>query len=370
MASRRVCLHPEYDTNSARAQLRVENTRRFLVTGGAGFLGINLCRALLARGVFVRSMDIAPFDYPERAAVDVHQTDIRDAAAVDRAMREVDTVVHCAAALPRSVASEILSTNVTGTRIVLDSAARHGIERFIFISSTSVYGIPDHEPIVETDPLRGIGPYGEAKVEGEQLCVDFRRDGLCVTILRPKTFVGPERLGVFELLFDWACTGHHFPVLGAGDNPYQLLDVSDLCDAIWLCATQARSVVDDTFNVGAGAICTMRENVQTVLDRAGHGKRAIALPAAPAIALLVLLERLHASPLYPWIYRTASHPSVVSIEHARRSLGFEPRYSNQAALVRNYDWYVAHRAEFRGRSGVTHRVPWKHGVLGIAKWIF
>ena len=358
-------------STSARAvRRRVQNSGRFLVTGGAGFLGINLCRALLTHGAFVRSMDIAAFDYPERSAIDVHQTDIRDAAAVDRAMQEVDTVVHCAAALPRSPAPDILSTNVTGTRIVLDSAVRHGVERFIFISSTSVYGIPDHEPIVETDPLRGVGPYGEAKVEGEQLCVDFRRAGLCVTILRPKTFVGPERLGVFELLFDWAYTGHHFPVLGTGDNLYQLLDVSDLCDVIWLCATQARSVVDDTYNIGAGAICTMRENFQTVLDRAGHGKRVIALPAAPAIALLALLERLHASPLYPWIYRTASHSSVVSIDHARTRLGFEPRYSNQAALTRNYDWYVEHRDDYRHKTGATHRVPWNKGALGFAKWFF
>jgi nucleoside-diphosphate-sugar epimerase len=341
-----------------------------LVTGGAGFLGINLCRALLVRGDAVRSIDIAPFDYPDRQSVDVHRADVRDVAAVDRTMRDVDVVVHCAAALPRSRRSEIVSTNVTGTRIVLDSAVRHGVERVVFISSTAVYGIPDHQPIVETDRLRGVGPYGEAKVEGEQLCVEFRRIGLCVPILRPKTFVGPERLGVFELLYDWAYSGKNFPVLGAGDNLYQLLDVDDLCDAIVSCATLDRGVVNDTFNIGAQEFCTMRENVQAVLDRAGHGKRAIGLPAGPATALLGVLERLHVSPLYPWIYRTAAHDSVVSIERARQRLGFAPRYSNRAALTRNYEWYVAHRAEYVHKTGATHRVPWKKGALRIAKWLF
>ena len=348
----------------------MDSPKRYLVTGGAGFLGINLCRALLTRGAVVRSIDIAPFDYPERHSVDMHRADIRDAAAVDRAMRDVDIVVHCAAALPRSSAADILSTNVTGTRIVLDSAVRHGVGRFVFISSTSVYGIPDHQPVVESDPLRGVGPYGEAKVEGEQLCVEFRRVGLCVPILRPKTFVGPERLGVFELLYDWAYSGKNFPVLGAGDNLYQLLDVEDLCALILSCATSDRSIVNDTFNVGAQIFCTMRENVQAVLDRAGHGKRAIALPAAPSIALLGVLERLHVSPLYPWIYRTAAHDSVVSIEHVQRRLGFAPRHSNQAALVRNYEWYVAHRTEYLHKTGHTHRVPWKKGALRIAKWLF
>ena len=348
----------------------MSETTRFLVTGGAGFLGINLCRTLLARGASVRSLDIAPFDYPERDRVDAVRGDIRDAAAVDAAMHGVDIVVHCAAALPRAPVADVLSTNVAGTRSVLERALAHRVDRVIFISSTSVYGIPDHAPLVETDPLQGVGAYGEAKVEGEAICAEFRARGLTVPILRPKTFVGPERLGVFELLYDWAYDGHHFPLLGSGANRYQLLDVEDLCDAIVLCATGDRGRVDATFNVGAREFGTMRDNVQTVLDRAGHGKRAIALPAGPAIALLELLERAHVSPLYPWIYRTASHESFVSIERLANTLGFAPRYSNRAALTRNYDWYVAHRDEYRHKTGDTHRLPWKKGALNIAKWLF
>lgn len=75
-------------------------SQTFLITGGAGFLGINLVRYLLARGHRVRSLDIAPFNYPERPLVEVHTGDIRDKAVVDRAMVGVDQVVHTAAALP------------------------------------------------------------------------------------------------------------------------------------------------------------------------------------------------------------------------------------------------------------------------------
>ena len=95
-----------------------------LVTGGAGFLGINLCRHLLSRGYAVRSMDIAPFDYRERVLVDVMQSDIRDADAVDRAMGGVDAVVHCAAALPLASKQEIESTDVGGTQTLLEAASR------------------------------------------------------------------------------------------------------------------------------------------------------------------------------------------------------------------------------------------------------
>ena len=82
------------------AQRPLMTSRRYLITGGAGFLGINLCRYLLERGCYVRTLDIAPFAYPERARIDVIDGDVRDAAAVERAVAGVDIVVHGAAALP------------------------------------------------------------------------------------------------------------------------------------------------------------------------------------------------------------------------------------------------------------------------------
>jgi nucleoside-diphosphate-sugar epimerase len=342
----------------------------YLIAGGAGFLGINLCRHLLAQGERVRSLDIAPFDYPERGTVDAILGDIRDAPTVDAAMNRVDIVVHCAAALPLAGRDEIFSTNVGGTRILLEGALRHGIKRFINISSTAVYGIPDHHPIREDDRLQGVGPYGEAKIEAETLCDGFRAKGLCVPQLRPKSFIGPERLGAFELLYEWAADGRAFPVLGTGDNRYQLLDVEDLCRAIHLCATADRDRVNDTFNVGAKEFGTMRENFQAVLDRAGHGRKVVSLPERPAIFALRVLEFLGLSPLYQWIYETAGRDSFVSVERLEQRLGFVPRYSNREALLRNYDWYIIHRAEIGTRVGTSHRVLWKKGALRLAKWFF
>jgi nucleoside-diphosphate-sugar epimerase len=342
----------------------------FLVTGGSGFLGINLCRFLLARGQQVRSLDIAPFDYPERNAVEAILGDIRNCETVAQATSGVEVVVHAAAALPLSRREDIVSTDADGTRVVLDAAFRHSVSRVIFISSTSVYGIPDHHPLLETDKLQGVGPYGEAKIEAEKHCCSFRAAGNCVPVLRPKSFVGPERLGVFELLYSWAYEGRNFPVLGSGQNLYQLLDVEDLCDAIYLCATLDPDRVNNTFNVGAKKFGTMRENFQAVLDRAGHGKYVVSLPAAPAIWILKFLEQVHVSPIYKWIYDTAAGQSFVSIERLENILGFTPRYSNQEALVRNYDWYVAHRDEYKGKTGISHRLPWKKGALEFAKCFF
>ena len=143
--------------------------------------------------------------------------------------------------------------------------------------------------------------------------------------------------------------------------------------AAWLAlelSPSDRERVNDVFNIGAAEFATMKEDYQAVLDAAGFGKKIIPLPAAPAIWTLRFLELLHLSPLYKWVYETAATDSFVSIEKAQEVLGFKPKYSNKAALLRNYQWYLDHLHEFEHLTGVSHRVPWKQGILRFFKPLF
>ncbi|MBX7059609.1 MAG: NAD(P)-dependent oxidoreductase [Leptospirales bacterium] len=342
----------------------------YLITGGAGFLGINLARYLMAQKHKVAVYDLLEFDYPERNRVERIQGDIRDFEALKKACKGRDVVIHTAAALPLYTEEDIMSTDVTGTRNVLEASRQNKVKRVIHISSTAVYGIPDHHPLYEDDRLDGVGPYGKAKIQAEEVCLEYRKKGMIVPIIRPKSFIGPERLGVFALFYDWAADGHGFPMLGNGKNRYQLLDVEDLCDAIYLCATKPAAKANDTFNIGAKKFLSMREDYQAVLDVAGFKKKIRGFPAGPMILVLRVLEFFRLSPLYKWVYETASKDSFVSIEKAEKILGYKPKYSNQDALIRNYRWYLANRASFQNQSGVTHRVPWKQGILKLFKVLF
>jgi nucleoside-diphosphate-sugar epimerase len=346
------------------------DAKSFLITGGAGFLGINVTRQLLKNGHKVTSLDLLGFDYPERSQITEIRGDIRDRKKVDEAMQGIDIVIHTAAALPLYKKEDIFSTDIDGSRNVIESAFEHKVDRFIHISSTAVYGVPDHHPLYETDKVVGVGPYGHAKIEAERVCTAYRDKGMCITVIRPKSFIGPERLGVFALLYDWAKDGRNFPIPGKGDNLYQYLDVQDLCDAIYLSATLERENVNDTFNIGAREYGTFKGDFQAVLDHAGFGKKVVSIPVAPALWVLRLLDKVHLSPLYPWVYETAVKESFVSIEKAEKTLGWNPKLSNKEALIRNYDWYVAHLKQFENQSGVTHRVPWKQGALSVAKKMF
>src|SRR5688572_30905796 len=346
-------------------------SQKLLVPGGDAFLGINLIRYLAARGYETVSLDVADFTYADmRDRTRIVKGDIRDKQAVERAMQGVDLVVHTAAALPLYAPEDIYTTDVEGTRTVLEVAHCRGVQRAVHISSTAVYGIPDHHPLYEDDRLEGVGPYGQAKIQAEMVCLEYRAKGLIVPIIRPKSFVGPERLGVFALLYDWAYTGHNFPMIGSGNNRYQLLDVEDLCDTITLTMTLSEEQVNDTFNIGAKEFTTMKEDYQAVLDYAGHGKKVVGFPAAPAIWGLRLLDRLKLSPLYKWVYETASKDSFVSIEKAERQLDYAPKFSNKEALIRNFRWYLENLSKFENTSGVSHRVPWKQGAVGALKRFF
>ena len=345
--------------------------KKILVTGGSGFLGINMIRHLFTKGVEnIVVIDVEDFDYPEKNKISFVKGDIRDKAKVAEAVKGCDYVIHTAAALPLYTKEDIMTTDVDGTRNLLEASKKENVKRFVHISSTAVYGIPDHHPLLEDDKLIGVGPYGEAKILAEEECFKFRAKGMIVPVIRPKSFIGPERLGVFALFYDWAKDGHNFPMIGSGNNRYQLLDVEDLCESIWLTMTVDEKIANDTYNIGAKEFTTMKEDYQAVLDVAGFGKKIYGFPAKPMIWALRILEFFKLSPLYKWVYETACEDSFVSIEKAEKQLGYKPQHSNKDALIRNYNWYLENLDNFKNASGVSHRVPWKQGILSIFKHLF
>ena len=346
--------------------------KRVLITGGAGFLGLHLAQNLPRRGVaFLALNDIAPF-FEEEYSKDmllVNQ-DVRDADGMYRLIHDnkIDTIVHCAAALPLWPKQEIYTTNIDGVRNTFEQAEKCGVERVIFISSTAVYGVPEKHPLVEDDPVEGVGHYGTTKIEGEKICREFRERGMCIPIIRPKTFIGTARLGVFQILYDWVDSGKRIPIIGKGNNLYQLLEVCDLIDAIYLAASLPVDVVNDTFNVGAQHFEKVKRDVGALCDFAGNGAKVMPTPAPLVKGALALFEFMKISPLYKWVYGTADKDSYVSTRKIEEKLGWKANFSNEDALITSHRWYLEHKDELsHQKSGVTHRVGWDQGILKLFK---
>ncbi|ASW57172.1 NAD(P)-dependent oxidoreductase [Plantactinospora sp. KBS50] len=352
-------------------------TRPVLVTGGAGVLGKALASTLAGRGDQVVSMDIRPWP---AAPPGVRHTvgDIRDRERMRLLTDGAGAVVHCASALPSYPAATIRSVIVDGSRSVLDAARHAGVSRVVYISTTSVYGLPTVVPTPETYPRQPVDPYGVCKVEVEQMCERLRDEGMVVPILRPKTFLGPGRMGLFAMLFEWAEEGHNFPLLGGGRALTQMCATEDVVTAVLAVLEAPDEIANDTYNVAAAEFGSLRDDFQAVLDAAGHGKRVVGVPARSAAAVLNVLSMLRLSPIYRRLAYKLIADSYVSIEHAGNRLGFQPRYSNREAILAAYEWWRANRGSAAGRAetrqgqatGRTSDDPWRQRALTLAKAIF
>lgn len=345
-------------------------TKKILITGGTGFLGVHLARKLLRKNYEVTLFDIANLDAGDLIGKVIYmQGDILNKKSIYNAIRNKDYVVHGAAALPIQRSKKLIyEVNINGTKNVLDAALKNKIKRLIFISTTAVYGIPRHLPEKETNPLDPIGYYGESKVRAEKLCLEYFQKGLSVNILRPKSFLGPERLGVFELWFEAIYTGKGVFILGNGNNKYQLLAVSDVVDAI---IKALESKVDgEIFNIGAKKFKTWNKDLVSIIKYAKSKSKIVRLPSLPSQIILGLLETLNLSPIAAWHYKTMPVDSYISIKKAEKLLKWKPKKSNEELLIESYKWYENNRDRILNKIGTTHRVGWNFKLLNIIKNTF
>ena len=252
----------------------------YSISGGAGFLGLHLARRLLAEGHQVRTLDVVPLDDAElEQSVEELRGDIRDPDRVRALVAGADVVVHAAAALPIQASREsIRSVNVGGTENVLHAAHDAEVRRVVFISSTAVYGVPEKHPIEESDPLVGVGAYGESKIDAEGLC---RVAAVETTIIRPKTFIGPERLGVFEILFDWIREGRRIYTLGKGTTTISCSAwrISSMRSCARGTSRGPRARPSTSARPSSG---TVRSDLQALIDHAGSSSRLQPIPVKPA----------------------------------------------------------------------------------------
>ena len=345
-------------------------SKNVFITGGTGFLGCHLARALLKENYAVTLFDIAPLDATDLIGkVTSIQGDIRNKKELEKAIKNHDFVVHAAAALPIARDKKIIfENNVEGTKNVLEACLKQKVKRLVFISTTAVYGVPKHLPEKEDSPLDPIGYYGQSKIAAENLCKEYMQKGLEVNILRAKTFLGPERLGVFALWFDAIHNNKSVFLLGKGNNKYQLLAVSDMVSAI--IRSLESKTKNEIFNIGAKEFGTWRQDLGYVIKKEHSKAKIVGFPILPSQFALMILEKLNLSPIAAWHYKTIPVDSYISVEKAETLLNWHPKKSNKELLLESYHWYKQHRKDVINRVGNTHRVGWNFQALNLVRKFF
>ncbi|MFN3966203.1 MAG: NAD-dependent epimerase/dehydratase family protein [Endomicrobiia bacterium] len=343
---------------------------KLVITGGAGFVGLHLCRQLNSKFEKITVIDIVPISYEEYPEnIEYLNIDVRDFDALNNAFKDVDYVIHSAvAAMPFRTPKEIFDININGTRNVLEAGLRNNVKCVIFLSSMVVYGMTDKSPIPETAPLVGTDAYSKSKIYAEKICEEYRKKGLCIPVIRTRTILGTERLGIFTLLYDWVKSGAKIPLIGNGKNHYQLLDVEDLVDAIYLILKIAPSEkVNTVFNAGAEKFGTIEEDINQLCQFAKTGAKPLKTYSWLVKIILKVLALLGLSPLHEWVYDMACKDTYYSIEKLK-SIGWKPKYSNACSLIKSYKWYLENYKKIK-LEGITNRSPWSGGILDFAKLI-
>jgi len=309
--------------------------KRILVTGGAGFIGSELVRCIAAQGARVvvvdnlvngrrQNLEGLPEDQLELVVAD-----IRDTKRMSRLMRQVDIVFHLAClGVRHSIHSpgENHEVNATATLGLLREARAAGVKRFVYVSSSEVYGTALWTPMTEEHPTYPETVYGASKLGGECYARAFYRTyGYPTVVVRPFNTYGPrshhegDSGEVIPKLMLRCIAGRPVVAFGDGNQTRDFTYVSDITRGI-LTAGMADNVIGETINLGSGYEITINELIDKVASVAGRKDVTVTRdPPRPGDNL-----RLHAD-----------------ITKARRLLGFEPQVTLREGLTKLRDWYLS-----------------------------
>ncbi len=310
---------------------------RVLVTGAAGFIGSHLAERLAAGGCSVRVVDcLTPYynvarkremlDVLDRSGCEVAIADLRTCDLRD--LLEGVRVVFHEAGQPGVRGSwagfdTYLEHNVLATHRLLEAIRVVGVPRFVYASSSSVYGDARGYPTTEDDPPSPVSPYGVTKLAAEHLCGVYAARGVHAIALRYFTVYGPRQRPDMAMhrLIEAAINGSVFPMHGDGEQVRDFTYVADVVDANLLAATVA-APAGSVVNVAGGSAVTLREVIRIVEEMVG---RPVALDRGPA---------------QPGDVRRTGG----SIERAAQVLGWRPRVSLRDGLSNQVTWHSFQRA--------------------------
>jgi nucleoside-diphosphate-sugar epimerase len=320
-----------------------------LVTGASGFIGSQVCVAFSAKGYPVRAFVTDRSRAPASAGSAV-PGDLLDRDAVREAVRGVGTVVHLAARVhvlnDRSADREALyqRTNVEGTRVLLEEAARAGVERFVFISSVKAVGESSVNAWTEETPPAPQDPYGRSKLDAERVVREIgEREGMHVPILRLPLVYGPGMKGNMLRLFEAVARGWPLP-FGAVPNRRSLVYSGNLVAAIE--AVAIAPVACATFFVTDGRDLSTTELIQEIARALGRPARLIPVPVAVFRAAGRLgdrLARVVPSPLTSVTLDRLLGSLVVDSSKLRRVTGFIPPFTVERGLRETAAWFKRQR---------------------------
>ena len=316
------------------------------VTGASGFIGSHLTASLLKKKWQVKAL-LHKSKILGEEKIDIVRGDIRDFQTLKKAIVGTDILFHCAAALGSALIDkkEFHQINVIGTENALQAAREESVKKIIHISSAGVLGaVDENETADESYPLRPKNTYDKTKLEGEQLALRFAREGMNLVIVRPGWVYGPGDRRTLKLVK--AIENKRFILVTKGKTWQTPIYIDDLIDGIHLCAEMGKS--GEVYNLAGEEVLSVKNMVETIASAAGKKIPPFSIPLFPAQIASWKLEKLFLlfkkeAPLTQAKLSFFIHPKPLSIEKARKELGFSPKTNFFDGMKSAVSWYRKHQ---------------------------
>lgn len=334
---------------------------KVLVTGGSGFLGTEIIKKLLIKNFNVFNLDLIPFIEQN---IKNYQIDILDYDNLENIFKEnkFDIVIHSCAKVPISKSKKTFhQINVNGTKNVLELSKKYNVKRFVYISSSAVYGVPKIIPIKEDDPREPVESYGLSKKNGEDLCLN-EIDNISIGIIRPRTVIGKDRLGIFSILFEWVRLNLPVPVINNGENFYQFIDIDDLVEAICLMAV---SDYRGAINIGSKSYITIRELLEKLIKTNSSKSKIKNLDSNIIFKLLKFCIKYKIVPLQDYHYLAYGKNIYFDTTLSKEKLNWESKISNFDSIQSSYKNFI-NKESIDYKNKAVHKKPLKSYLLKYA----
>lgn len=317
---------------------------RYYILGGNGFVGRYLANALVERGEQVVVCDLQQnIDVRIQGNIEYVMVDIRDKEMLKLLpVTTEDVVINLAAnqyhtKVPRNRKDYFFSVNTEGTRCLLEVVFEKGCRNYLMFTTDMTYGRPQYLPVDIRHPQNPFGPYGQSKKACEEICFEYRRKGMNITIMRPRMINGPGRLGILVKLFKLIDFNLPVPTIGNGKNHYQMISVFDCVSAI-LCAID-KGLPNKEYNLGSKNPPDIRTLLTGVVQVAHSRSKVIPTPGRLVKFILNTLDNIGLTVMYKEQFMIADEEYILDISETEKDLDWHPLYNDEDMLKDAYRMY-------------------------------
>jgi len=315
--------------------------KKIYIIGGDGFTGQHTYKLLLKNGYNAVIVDIKNDNSNDYINCDIRfkkkmqQLDIdKNSIVINLAAKQYHEDVPS-----RSKRKQFFfETNYNGTKNILEIMQLKGCKNLIYFTTDMIYGKPTELLLKESHQRAPFGPYGKSKAMSEDLCETYRREqGFNITIFRPRLIMGPGRLGILKKLFKLIDLNLPVPLIGKGENNYQMISVYDCANAILKAIKH--NIPNENFNLGSNNPPSVKILLKELIHNVNS--KSFLLPTyAPLVKkALNIFDKFGISIMYPEQFMIADENYLLDITKAKDKIDWEPEFNDKEMIIQAYNFY-------------------------------